>query len=88
MAVAIEYGQRISSATAGGRVLQAAVFNEREVRASAGLLLMLGIVAFFYALLDQNYVLLRIASVYFLFEFLIASPWGSTGRRRACSHAR
>lgn len=71
MAVSLEYGQRISGIEVGGRELQAAVFNEREVRASAGLLMLLGIVAFFLALLDQDYTLLRIASAYFLFEFAI-----------------
>lgn len=69
--MAPEYGQRISSEQSGGRVLQAAVFNEREVRASAGLLMALGTVAFFVALLDHDYVLLRIVSAYFLFEFLV-----------------
>ncbi len=67
----LAYGQRISGLAVDGRELRAAVFNEREVRASAGLLLMLGTVAFFYALLDGEYLLLRVASGFFLVEFLI-----------------
>ena len=71
MAISLEYGQRISGVNEDGDALQAAVFNEREVRASAGLLMMFGFVAFFHALLDQDYLLLKIAAAYFLFEFLI-----------------
>lgn len=71
MAISIQYGQRISGVNADGGVLQAAVFNEREVRASAGLLMMFGFVAFFHALLDKDYLLLKIAAAYFLFEFLV-----------------
>jgi hypothetical protein len=67
----LAYGQRISGVNADGGRLRAAVFNEREVRASAGLLMMFGFTAFFYALLSQNYIPLRIAASYFLFEFLI-----------------
>lgn len=85
--VQLAYGERISGITAGGRELQAAVFNEREVRASAGLLMMFGTVAFFIALLDANYVPLQVAASYFLFEFLIRvtvgihrTPSGYVGR--------
>jgi hypothetical protein len=71
VAISLEYGQRISGVNADGDALQAAVFNERVVRASAGLLMMFGFVAFFHALLDKDYLLLKIAAAYFLFEFLI-----------------
>jgi hypothetical protein len=87
MAVRLEYGQWVSGVNADGGRLQAAVFNEREVRASAGLLMMLGFTAFFYALLSANYIPLRIAASYFLFEFLIRitvglhrTPSGLIGR--------
>ncbi|MGD9570812.1 MAG: DUF4395 domain-containing protein [Thermoleophilia bacterium] len=69
--MAIAYGQHIEGTTAAGTPLRAAVFEERQVRAAAGLLLVLGAIAFFYALLDQDYVLLRIVSVFMLVEFAI-----------------
>lgn len=71
MTTTLTYGQRISGIEVDGRELQAAVFNEREVRASAGLLMMLGTVVFFIALLDKNYIPLRVTAAYFLFEFTI-----------------
>jgi Domain of unknown function (DUF4395) len=71
VAISVQYGQRISGVNEDGGALQAAVFNEREVRASAGLLMMFGFVAFFHALLDKDYLLLKIAAAYFLFEFLV-----------------
>ncbi len=65
------YGQHIDGATADGVPLRAAVFEERQVRAAAGLLMVLGAIAFFVALLDHDYLLLRIVSVFMLVEFAI-----------------
>jgi hypothetical protein len=50
--------------------LQAPAFNEHEVRAAAGLTLVIGAVAFSYAYFEQNYLLLQIVTVVFFSEFL------------------
>jgi hypothetical protein len=71
MAWPLKYGQQVSGLSVDGRPLQARVFNEREVRAAAGLLMMFGFAAFFYALLAHNFTPLKIAASYMLFDFLI-----------------
>jgi hypothetical protein len=55
---------------ADGRELHAPVFNENQVRAAAGLTMVMGAVAFSFAYFDQNYVLLQVVSTVFLVEFL------------------
>ena len=45
----LSYGPRISGLAVDGRELQAGVFNEHEVRAAAGLTMVLGAAAFVYA---------------------------------------
>jgi hypothetical protein len=81
--VALAFGQRISGLTVDGRELHAAVFNEHEVRAAAGLTMLVGAVPFCFAYFDKQYVPLRIAATLFFVEFLIritiglrASPMG------------
>ena len=69
--MAATYGQRIAGLDVGGKELQAAVFNENEVRAAAGLTMVIGAVAFAYAYFDGEYVLLQIAASVFFVEFLI-----------------
>ena len=66
----LSFGQRISGLTTDGRELRAAVFNENEVRAAAGLTMVLGAVAFSYAYFDAQYVPLQIVSTLFFVEFL------------------
>lgn len=67
----LTFGKRISGLRVGGKELRAPVFNENEVRAAAGLTMALGAVAFFLALLDQNYVPLQAVTVLFFIEFVI-----------------
>ena len=50
----LTFGQRISGLTVDGKELHAAVFNENEVRAAAGLTMVIGAVAFAYAYFDQQ----------------------------------
>ncbi|HEY7631839.1 MAG TPA: DUF4395 domain-containing protein [Thermoleophilaceae bacterium] len=50
---------------------QAAVFNENEVRAAAGLTMVTGAVAFSYAYFAKNYLPLQAVTVFFFAEFLI-----------------
>ena len=72
----LTYGQRISGLAVDGRELQAAVFNENEVRAAAGLTMVLGAVAFAYALFAQKYVPIRVVTTFFFVEFLIRATVG------------
>ena len=66
----LSFGQRISGRTADGAELQAAVVDENQVRAAAGLTMVLGAVAFGYAYLDGVYVPLQVVSTLFFVEFL------------------
>jgi Domain of unknown function (DUF4395) len=67
----ISFGQRISGLVADGKELRAPVFNENEVRAAAGLTMVIGAVAFCYAYFTKNYVPLRAVTSFFALEFLI-----------------
>jgi uncharacterized protein DUF4395 len=66
----LTFGQRISGLTADGTELQAAVFDENQVRAAAGLTMVLGAVAFSYAYFDAQYIPLQAVSTLFFVEFL------------------
>jgi hypothetical protein len=65
------YGQRVSGLTVDGRELQAGVFNENEVRAAAGITLVMGAVAFSYAYFTHLYIPLQAVASFFFVEFLI-----------------
>jgi hypothetical protein len=67
----LTFGERISGLTVGAKELRAAVFNENEVRAAAGLTLVIGAIAFSYAYFEQQYVPLQVASTFFAVEFLV-----------------
>jgi hypothetical protein len=81
------YGQVISGTAADGSELQSGVFNEHEVRAAAGLTMVVGAVAFVYAYFNKDYVPLQVVATFFFAEFLIRvtlglqySPTGIVGR--------
>jgi len=87
------FGQRLSGLTADGTELQAAVFNENEVRAAAGLTMVVGAVAFAYAYLAKNYAPLQVVTTLFFLEFLIRltiglrySPIGLVARAMTFTH--
>jgi uncharacterized protein DUF4395 len=65
------FGERIAGLTVDGTELHAAVFDENQVRAAAGLTMVLGAVAFGSAYFAGDYVLLQIVSTLFFAEFLI-----------------
>jgi uncharacterized protein DUF4395 len=69
--VGITFGQRISGLAVDGKELHAAVFNENEVRAAAGLTMVIGAAAFANAYFAKDYVPLQVASTFFFVEFLI-----------------
>ena len=65
------YGEVIPGLSHNGEPLQAAVFNENQVRAAAGMTLVLGAVAFVYAYFAKVYAPIQIVTTVFFFEFLI-----------------
>ena len=91
----LRFGERISGLTADGTELHALVFNETEVRAAAGLTMVLGAVAFSYAYFAAEYVPLQIVSTLFLVEFLTRltlglgySPMGAVARVMTRRHGQ
>ena len=66
----LTFGDQISGLAVDGRELHATVFDENQVRAAAGLTLVIGAVAFSFAYFDQQYVPLQVASSLFFVEFL------------------
>ena len=72
----LRFGQNVAGLVVGGRVLRAAVFNENEVRAVAGVTLVIAAVAFCFALFEQQYVPLQVASSFFLVEFVLRTTLG------------
>ena len=87
------FGQRIAGLTVDGREVHAAVFDEREVRAAAGITLVIGAAAFSYAYFDQQYVPLQVVTALFSLDFLLritlglrSSPVGLVAR--ALAHGR
>ena len=67
----LRVGQRISGLVVNGRALYAPVYNENEVRAAAGLTMVIGAVAFSYAYFDHLFLPLKIVTSFFFVEFLI-----------------
>jgi hypothetical protein len=74
--VALGFGERIPGLVADGQEFHAAVFDEHEVRAAAGLTMTIGAVAFAYAYFDENYVPLQVAASLFFVEFLMRVTTG------------
>lgn len=70
------FGQDAAGLAVGGRELRAAVFNENEVRAAAGVTLVIGAVAFVFAVFEQQYLPLQVASAFFLVEFVLRTTLG------------
>jgi hypothetical protein len=72
----LSFGQRISGLTADGAELRAAVFDENQVRAAAGLTMVLGAVAFSLAYFNAQYIPLQVVSTLFFVEFLTRLTFG------------
>lgn len=84
---ALRFGQRIPGLASNGRRFRAAVFDENQVRAAAGLTMVTGAVAFSYAYFDKQYIPLQVVASLFFVEFLIRvtvgihySPFGLVAR--------
>jgi hypothetical protein len=65
------FGQRIAGLVVDGMELRAPVFNENEVRAAAGLTLVIGAVAFAYAYFTHLYIPLQVVTSFFFVDFLL-----------------
>src|ERR1700760_1638785 len=83
----LSFGQKIPGLASNGRGLRAAVFDENQVRAAAGLTMVTGAVAFSFAYFDKQYVPLQVVASLFFVEFLIRvtvgihySPFGLVAR--------
>lgn len=72
----LSFGQRISGLTADGAEHQAAMFDENQVRAAAGVTMVLGAVAFGYAYFEAQYILLQAVSTLFFVEFFARLTFG------------
>jgi hypothetical protein len=70
------YGETIAGLNHDGRPLQAAVFNEHQVRAAAGITMAAGAVAFVYAYFAKVYVPIQVVTTIFFVEFLIRVVYG------------
>ncbi len=66
----LRFGEHIPGLTVDGKELRARVFNEREVRAAAGLTMVIGAIAFSYAYFTKQYVPLQVVASLFFVEFL------------------
>jgi hypothetical protein len=64
-------GERIEGLTVDGRTIRAAVFDEVQVRAAAGLTLAAGTVAFCYAYFNHQFIPIRVVAIAYFFDFLI-----------------
>ncbi|MDX6677134.1 MAG: hypothetical protein QOE31_1186 [Solirubrobacteraceae bacterium] len=72
----LRFGQNAAGLVVGGRELRAAVCDENEVRAAAGVTLAIAAVAFSYAYFDRQYLPLQVASSFFLVEFVLRTTLG------------
>jgi hypothetical protein len=72
----LSFGQRIPGLVINGRELQSAVFNENEVRAAAGITMVVGAVAFSYAYFEHKYIPLQATASFFFVEFLLRVTLG------------
>jgi hypothetical protein len=78
------YGQRIEGLTVKDKEVRAGVFNENEVRAAAGLTMVMGAVVFVIALAEKVYIPLQLVTIFFFIEFTVritaGLPYSPLGR--------
>lgn len=72
----IAVGEKVSGLVVDGRELRAGVVDENQVRAAAGVTLVLAAVAFSFSYFDKQYVPLQVISPFFLVDFLIRTTVG------------
>ena len=67
----MSFGEHIAGLTADGREVRAAVFDEHEVRAAAGLTMVAGALGFGPAYFQHQYLPLRLVTAFLCAEFLV-----------------
>lgn len=67
----LTFGEVIDGLTVDGTTLHAAVFNENQVRAAAGITMALGTVAFVFAFFAGEFGPIRVITTFFFVEFLV-----------------
>lgn len=72
-----QFGQVIPGLTIRGQAAGYPVMNEREVRAIAGLMLAVGLVAFALAFFQRNFFAINMVVVIFFIDFIIRVLWGT-----------
>jgi hypothetical protein len=70
------YGELIQGVTHDGQPVRAGVFNEHQVRAAAGMTLVLGAAAFVYAYFAKQYMPIQTVTTLFFIEFLVRVGFG------------
>jgi hypothetical protein len=65
------FGDVIHGLSVAGKPIRAAVFDEHQVRAAAGLTLVAGAVAFVYAYFAKEYVPIKLVTTLFFVEFAL-----------------
>jgi hypothetical protein len=70
------FGETIEGLLIAGRPLRAGVFDERQVRAAAGLTLVLGGVAFVYAYFAKEYLPIQLVTTVFFVDFALRVSFG------------
>jgi hypothetical protein len=70
------YGQPIEGLTHDGQPVRAGVFNEHQVRAAAGITLVLGALALAWAYFAKEYVPIQTVTTFFFVEFLVRVGFG------------
>jgi hypothetical protein len=81
------FGETIEGLSIDGQAVRAGVFDEREVRAAAGLTLVFGAIAFVYAYFAKEYVPIKLVTALFFIEFALRvsaglkySPFGQLAK--------
>ena len=52
------------------------VLNERDIRATAGIMMMFALLTVFYTIFAKEYILIRILIIVFFTDFFIKVMWG------------
>jgi len=66
-----EFGKIIPDLKINGKDAPYPVINDRAVRATAGLMLIIGLTAFFNAYYTENFIILRVVIITFFIDFLL-----------------
>ena len=67
----LSFDQRVARVITRATPLRAAVVDENEVRAAAGVTMAIGAVAFAYAYFTKQYIPLQVVASFFFLEFLV-----------------